>query len=62
MTMVALISTWSRLAITFWNRGADTRLIPTEVSTPASTPRTRLFPVAPSTSHVTYMENTTTWG
>ena len=61
-TMVLLMSTSPRFFITFWKSGAETRLITIEEATPARMPRTRLFPVAFSTTQVMYMEKTTTCG
>ena len=61
-TIVALMSTDPRFCITFWNSGAERRFRPTEDSTPARIPSARLFPVACSTTHVMYIENTTTCG
>ena len=61
-TIVLLMSTSPLFAMTFWNRGADTRLSATEEATPASMPSTKLSPVSRRTTQAMYMENTTTWG
>ena len=61
-TIVLLMSTSPRLAITFWKSGAETRLSTIEEATPASAPSSRLLPVRPRTTQMMYMEKTTTWG
>ena len=61
-TIVLLMSTSPRFFITFWNNGAEMRLMRTEETIPARIPRSRLSPVARRTTQTMYMENTTTCG